>query len=276
MSKITVNLGQPESNNAPPAAPNLPKSSAFGNAPTMIPPVAQPVKKKRRGILIKILLVLGVLILLAAIAAGIGGYWWWTSLQKSQAYSLALLIDAARKDEKAEVEKYLDTNAVVDDFVPQIMEKAKERYGRGFPPAQVQQATQRAQTLLQTALPGIKERAKQEIPRLIRDRAKSVPESVSPWILAMVIGRVIKVEQNGDTATVKTELQARQVELKMQKNGDRWKIVGLKDDALADTIANNVAQKILEIVNQRQTSGKKPIGKDLIKELENQIQLSIP
>ncbi len=268
MSKIVVNL-QPEPEKAVAAGQSRSSSQTFAPSAIAVKP------KKKRRLFLKILLVLGGLLVAAAIVGAVAGYWWWTNLQKSPAYSLALLVDAARKDNKPNVEKYLDTDAVVDDFVPQVTEKATERYGRGFPPQVVAKATQQLQPLLQQVLPQIKETAKREIPQIIKEKAKSAPD-VSPWVLAVGLGRVINVVQTGDTATVKADLQSRPVEIKMQRTGDRWKIVGAKDDQLADKIADQVAQKVQAIVIQRQTGGKPISNKDLIDDITRQIQQLIP
>src|SRR3954466_16231594 len=43
------------------------------------------------------------------------GYFYWRSLKQTPQYSVALLIDAARRDDKSAVNNLVDTNAVVDD-----------------------------------------------------------------------------------------------------------------------------------------------------------------
>ena len=268
MSKFVVDL-QPKAEQAAPAG-RQPLSKTAYAAHT-----SSPLPKRKRGLFFKILLSLGGLLFVAAIIVAVGGYWWWTNLEKSPAYSLALLVDAARKDDKPTIEKFLDTNAVVDSFVPQVTAKATERYGRGFPPLVVAKATQQLQPLLLQALPQIKEIARREIPQVIKEKAKIAPD-VSPFVLAIGLGRIINVEQTGDTAIVKAEVQARAVEIKMQRNGDRWKIVGAKDDALADKIADQVAQKVLALVNQRQTTGKPISNKDVVEDITRQIQQLIP
>ncbi|MEP6925820.1 MAG: hypothetical protein ABI954_15240 [Pyrinomonadaceae bacterium] len=269
MSRIVVNL-QSEPEKA--ASTGRQPSSNYGS---FVPNTVAPKPKKKRRLFLKILLVLGGLLLLGAVIATVAGYWWWANLQKSPAYSLALLVDAARKDDKQTVEQFLDTNAIVDDFVPQVTEKATERYGRGFPPQVVAKATQQLQPLVQQVLPQIKETAKREIPLIIKEKAKNAPE-VSPMVLAVGLGRLINVEQNGDLATIKANLQSRPVELKMQRAGDRWKVVGARDDALADKIADQVAQKVQAIIIQRQTGGKPVSNKDLIDDITRQIQQIIP
>jgi hypothetical protein len=267
MSKIRVDL-QPRPENAAPVGTNGSRTTA---QPTFIPQPVAAKPKKKRGIFLKILLTLFVLLLVGVVAIAGVGYWWYTSLLKSPTYSIALLVDSARKDDQKQVEQFVDTNAVVDDFVPQVTAKAKERYGRGFPP----QVVQRAEAMLQPLLPTIKDRARKEIPRLIKDKAQVAPE-VSPVFLAFGLNRVFTTEEAGNNATVKTEFQGRAVEFKMQKSGaDRWKIVGVKDEVLADKIANEVAQKILQMVNDSQTKGKKPNTADLVKEIENQIKIAV-
>ncbi len=268
MSKIVVNL-QPESSQGATA------EKKFSPSPSAVAPNATLPKPQRRGLLFKVLLVLAGLFLLAAVVGGTAGYWWWTNLQKSPAYSLALLIDAARKDDQPGVEQFLDTNAVIDDFVPQITEKATERYGRGFPPPVVAKATQQLQPLLRQVLPQIKEIARREIPRIIKEKSQAAPQT-SPVVLAIGLGRVITVDETGDAAKVTANFQSREIEFRMRRNGDRWQIIGAKDEALADKIADQVAQKVLATVTQRQTTGKTVSNKDLIDDITRQIQQIIP
>ena len=56
-------------------------------------------------------------------------------------YSLALLIDAARRDDKQQVGTLVDTDKVVDGFVPEIIDSAVDLYGRGLPPETIANLT---------------------------------------------------------------------------------------------------------------------------------------
>ena len=51
------------------------------------------------------------------------GFFYWQSIKTTPQYSLALLVDAARRDDQAEIDKLVNVDAVVDDFVPQITDK---------------------------------------------------------------------------------------------------------------------------------------------------------
>jgi hypothetical protein len=259
--RIIVSLDQPK-----PAAQIVQPKQRSVNSPAFLNQ-NENISAKKGSLFKKILAVFGILLFLGILAGGVGGYLWWTNLERSPAYSLALLVEAARRDDKAQIEQLFDTNAVVDDFVPQVVDKAKERYGRGFPPQVVSRATQ----LLTPILPAVKERAKQEIPRIIREKAQLAPE-VSPWIFATGLKRVANVQETGDKTIVQAEVQNRKFELEMQRAGTRWKVVKIKDDVLADKIAEDVAQKILAIANKRQVAGQKQPSKELLEEIKRQIQ----
>src|SRR6187431_865255 len=80
--------------------------------------------------------------------AGVAGLIYYRSLRETPQYSLALLIDAAKRDDKSEIESLMNTDAVVDDFVPQITDKAIELYGRGQSPAVLAQVSKIAEPII--------------------------------------------------------------------------------------------------------------------------------
>ncbi|MCU0239724.1 MAG: hypothetical protein MUC29_09795 [Pyrinomonadaceae bacterium] len=106
---------------------------------------------------------LGILYLIVLLVGGIGGYFYWQSVKKTPQYSLALLVDAARRDDKEIVAKIIDTEQVVNNFVPQISEKAVEIYGRNIPAPIISKIAQFVTPLM----PAIKDKAKEELPNFI-------------------------------------------------------------------------------------------------------------
>ncbi len=87
-------------------------------------------ESRSRKVVTTVAAVLGLLVL----GAILGGYIYWRSFADTPQYSLALLVDAARRDDQAKVDEIVAVDAIVDDFVPQITDKAVELYGRGLPP----------------------------------------------------------------------------------------------------------------------------------------------
>jgi hypothetical protein len=219
------------------------KPEANDHPPSFIvdPYGVEPAKKRPFVRVLKI--AAGVLTVLVAIA-GIGGYVYWQSLKSTPQYSLALLVDAARNGDQTAVNELIDSDAAVDDFVPQVVAKAIELYGRGLPP----QTLTRIERLAEPLMPAVKDRAREELPRLIREKTEKFEDV--PFA-AMVLGadRYLEIETNGNDATVKSRLPEHSFEVRMTKSGDRWKIVGVRDEKLATAIAQKIGQEIIAIAN---------------------------
>ena len=108
----------------------------------------------RRSRFRKVLLVSASVIALIAVVSAAGFYLYWQSLKDTPQYSLALIVDAAKRDDQATVNRLVDIDAVVDDFLPQITDKAVELYGRGMP----QDIIQRVARVAAPVMPAIKDR----------------------------------------------------------------------------------------------------------------------
>ena len=177
---------------------------------------------------------------LIVVAAAAGFYLYWQSLKKTPAYSVALVVDAARRNDQVAIDELVDTGAVVDDFMPQITAKAVDIYGRGLPPQTIVRVSQVAEPVM----PALKDRARAELPPLIRRKAERF-EHVP--FFGMVIGadQYMDVTYKGDIAVVKSKLPDHAFEVTMRRNGDRWQITGVRDEELAERIAKAVGQDFI-------------------------------
>ena len=119
------------------------------------------------------------------------------------------------------MERLIDAEAVVDDFMPQVTGKAIELYGRNLPPQTILKVEQVAAPLI----PIIKDRAKMELPSVIREKTAPV-EKVPYWMIAMFADRAVDISTKGDTATVKSKIADRPLELTMQRDGKYGKLRG--------------------------------------------------
>lgn len=187
-------------------------------------------------------LIVGTVSLTLVVVALIGGLLYYRSLRSSPQYSLALLVDAAKRDDSDEVDNIVDIDAVVEDFMPQVTAKAIELYGRGLSPDAIQKATILARPLM----PAVKDRARAELPRVIRDRTAKYGDV--PFF-AMVIGanKYLDIAVTDDIALVNSKLENHPLEVRMRWNGERWQIVGVKDDKLAASIAQKIGQEIIAV-----------------------------
>ena len=244
MSKFTVDLSE----QTPPKRESAAPLSGY----------QQPPKKGRWR---KALAITAAILGTVLIIAGIVGYFYWQNLKSTPQYSLALLIDAARRNDQKTIDEVVDTDAVVDDFMPQITNKAIELYGRGLPPQVIERASQAAAPVL----PAVKERAREELPGVIREKSAKFA-SIPFWAIAVGAGRYLDVRIEGDTAYVKSLIPERPLEVKMRRNGERWQVVGVKDEVLATRIAEKVGQTIIALATK---SGINSAGEKLgIKNLQ--------
>ena len=236
MSRFTINLNEPDQKEQEPEKITVPREniSSFGVGTDAETP------KKKRGGFGKILGILGIVLLGFLLFAGVGGYLYWQSVKGTPAYSLALLVDAARRDDKKQMEQLVDTEAVVDSFVPQITDKAVELYGRNLPPQQIVRVKETAAPLM----PAIKQRAKEELPRVIREKTQPF-ESVPWWAIALGADRAVEIQTQNDTAQIKSKIPEREIEVTMRRQGDLWKVVAIKDERLARRIAEKIGQELV-------------------------------
>jgi hypothetical protein len=211
------------------------------------------------------LIILGSLFAIALIA-GTGFYFYWQSLKSTPQYSLALIVDAAKRNDQETVNRLVDIDAVVDDFLPQITDKAVELYGRGLPPAVVQQVARVAAPVM----PAVKDRAREELPGAIRQ--KTAEFGYVPFE-AMVLGadQYLDIQIDGDTAVVKSLVPEQDFEVRMKRDGE-WKIVAVKDDKLATNIAQRVGQEIIAIAANGPNSGRSRLGVKNINDLLNEAE----
>lgn len=197
----------------------------------------------------------------------VGGFLYWQNLKGTPQYSLALLVDAAKRDDKPAIAENIDIDAVVDDFVPQITGKAVELYGRGIPQGIVEKLTRVALPIL----PAVKERAKAELPRVIRERTEQFGNV--PFV-AMVVGapRYLDITVSGNNAVVKSKLPEHVFEVKMKRVGNRWQIVGVKDDNLATEIARKVGQEMIAMAMKGFNNAGEKLGVGNIADLLRQAE----
>lgn len=206
-------------------------------------------------ILLIVTIVFGVL-LIGLIA---GGYFYWQSYKTRPAYTLALLVDASQRNDQAAFDQIVDTDKIVQNFVPQVTEKAIGRYASALTAPLRKQVEQ----LVPKLLPGVKQQVHDEVTRHV----KELSERAGNWpfpIMALGVPYVVDIKEEGDAATVDVTLKERPVQLTMQRNGEQWKIVAVKDDALATRIVDDIAKNL------------PAIGSELEREIRKNLPAGVP
>jgi len=225
----------------------------------------QEVQKPRKKVFFKKFLIFLFLIFLTA---SVGVYFYWQSVKRKPQYSLALLVDAARRDDSEKLRQLIDVDAVVDNFVSQFTDKAIELYGKNIAPEKIK----RVATVISPILPAVKQKVRAEMPRIIREKTKPF-EQIPWWAIAIGVGGVLETRIETDTAYIKSNDASRKIELTMKREGDLWRIVAIKDEHLARQMAEEIGQEVFSSISKeglRKTGEKLGISglEDLIKKLE--------
>ena len=110
--------------------------------------------------------------------------------------------------------------------------------------------------------------AREEVPRVIQEKTDKF-SSIPYWLIAVGAGYYLDIKPAGETATVTSKIPERQFELTMKRIGgtDKWRVVGIRDDALATRIAQQIGQELIAISSKE--SLKKASEKMKAPELEN-------
>lgn len=190
----------------------------------------------------------GIVALSLVLVMGLSGYLYYRSFQNTPQYSLALLVDAAKRDDKDQIASLVDTDAVVDDFVAQIVQHAVDLYGRGLPPSVIDKIA----GIAAPVMPAIKDRARAQLPGAIRVRSQRLA-NIPFFAMVLAADRYLEIKVDGDTATVNSKDPNRPLEMRMRRNGNRWQVVGVKDDQLATDIARSIGQQIIALASAKLT-----------------------
>ncbi len=195
----------------------------------------------------------------------LGAFLYWKTFEDTPQYSLALLVEASQNNDNTTVAMLVDTDSIVEDFVPQITAKALELYGRGLSA----EASARVNALAEPLVPVMKNRAKAEFPTVLRTetaRFNNVP------FAGLVIGaeRYLDIVIEGDRARLKSKLPQHSFEVAMRRTSKSWKVVSLRDEQLAEQIAKAIGEQLIAAAAE---GNLKKAGQDIgLRNIEELIQ----
>ena len=193
------------------------------------------------------LVVLGLLLVLL-----VGSYMWYQGFKKSPPYSLALLLDAAQHDDVLAVETMIDADQIAQGFIPQVIENLAGA-GSQLPP----QARATLTATLPTLLPRVRETMRDEIALSLKGLSQSDAPQLPFFVKALGVRQMTDVNEREDVADVKLKAGERQVDLSMRRDGERWKIVTVKDPQLASEIAARLAASLPATQPQQQNQPRR-------------------
>lgn len=188
----------------------------------------------KRYLSLTALIIIGVVLVLL-----VSGYVWWRGFESSPAYSLALLVDAAQHDDKQAVESLINADTIAEGFIPQVVEKLAGQGSQLTPQARAQLTN-----VMPQLLPRVRETMRDEVARNLKELSKDDSGRTPFFVKALGVRGFTDVKEQGDTAAVAVKQEGRALDLTMKREGDRWRVVNVKDDKLATDIAARLASSI--------------------------------
>jgi hypothetical protein len=205
-------------------------------------------KGRRFGRAGRFLSVTGLVVIALILVPLLGGYLWWRSFEKSPAYSLALLVDAAQRGDNQTVDSLIDADQIANDFSRQVIEKLTAP-DSPVPP----QARPQLPSAIPQLLPRVRESVRGEIAQDMKGLSK---DHTSFLLMALYIKRYSDVQEQGDKATVIFSASGRPVGLTMVRDGERWKVITVNDVYVANDIATRLASSVPTSPQPAQTQGQ--------------------
>lgn len=194
---------------------------------------AKPVRKRRRWP--RVLGILALLVLLFVVVAAVGGYFLVRRYQSSPAYALALMFDAAQRNDGAEFDKRVAGEEIAKNMTATVSQKAAARYG-GSLNSSVQQ---KIDSTMSSLLPRVKQTVHDELLN-----AMKAPEQRSFITIVSAVQSMMTVTTNGDSAKATGKMAGHDIELGMRRDADGWKVIDVKDDLLVQRVVDSVMKEL--------------------------------
>jgi flagellar basal body-associated protein FliL len=193
----------------------------------------------------RILAIIGVVLLLLLIGVGVGAFLWWQHLKSQPAYTLALLVDAAQRDDRQELDRILDLDKISESFVSDVRSRVTgTSILNSLVPSQLDQ-------IVANITPRLKETLREVLPTEIR-RVTEPAKGKPVFLIALSARYFATIKQNGASATVDLKFKDEQIQLTMQQAEDRWRVVSIRDDRLTNIIADTAKKGLSQRGSQTQ------------------------
>ncbi len=164
-----------------------------------------------------------------------GAFLWWHYYKTTPTYTLALLVDAAERNDTTAFDELFVMDRVVETFASE-MAQAK---GVDSPEWLRNRLVSIAPSITATIKPIFREAVRRRILELAEQSANA------PFFLR-ALGVLLKTNVVGDgsTATATISQGGERLELKLEQVNKRWKVVSVRDDALASRVMANLTKEL--------------------------------
>ena len=192
----------------------------------------------------RVLAILALLVLLVVVVAAAGGFLLWRRYRSSPTYAVALILDAAQRNDVAEFQKHIDDEEIAKNMTTSVSQKAAARYGYALN-SSIQQQIDRTMPSL---LPSVKQAVQNELLNAMAAVA-AAPEKRSFISILGAVQSLMTITTDGDSAKATGKLAGRNVELTMRREADGWKVIDVKDDVIMQRVVDSVMKELPAIGN---------------------------
>jgi hypothetical protein len=188
----------------------------------------------------KPLLIIAIILLLIIVGLAAGGFFWWRSYQSSPTYALAVLTDAAQRDDTATVDSLLDIQKIGSDFTAQVRQRVPT------PSVPSSLLPSQADAIKSSASAKLNDTIHEQLVKEIKDLTAAAAAGKPFVLIAVAAPRYVDMKQTDKTAQATVNIKDEQIQLTMQTDGSTgssiggWKIVAVKDDKLAKMVGEAI------------------------------------
>jgi hypothetical protein len=169
------------------------------------------------------------------VIGSLAAFIWWQYHKTTPAYSIAILVDAAQRNDTAAFDEVFDVNQVAQSFASQVAESKGINL-----PGWLDRG-------LQSVSPRITETIKPIVREGVRRRIHDLGvQSDGKLFVLTALGILMKASiiKEGNRATATITHREQTLKLRLERTDRRWKVVSVNDDALAARIIADVAKEL--------------------------------
>jgi len=194
-------------------------------------------RKRRRWP--RVLAVLMLVVVIGVVGAGVGGFLSWRHFQSTPTYTMALMLNAAQSNDAAEFQKQIDDEEIAKNVAAKVNQKAAARYGYALNSSIQQQ--------IDNAMPSLLPRVKQAVNDEFFNAMKAfvaAPEKRSFITILGAVRSLLTITQAGDSAKATGTVSGHNIEMTLRRDGNAWKVIDVKDDAIVQRIVDSVMKDL--------------------------------
>ena len=203
---------------------------------------AKPVRKGGRWK--RVLGILALLVLIVVVVAAVGGFLAVRRYQSTPTYALALILDAAQRNDVAAFQKQINDEEIAKNMTASVSQKAAARYGYALNSSIQQQID----STMPSLLPRVKQAVQDEFFKAMKQFAEA-PEQRSFITILGAVQSLMTVTTDGDSAKATGRMAGHNIELAMQRDADGWKVIDVKDDLIVQRVVDSVMKDLPAIGN---------------------------